>query len=850
MRTEWRQPCLLAFAVVLLLAGLPAEAGRAPVLRQVQVPHDYYFREMYLPQLTTGPSAVAWSPDSRELVYSMQGSLWRQALGSDVAVELTSGPGYDYQPDWSPDGRRIVFVRYADDAMELMVLELESGAVTPLTSGGDVNLEPRWSPDGRRLAFVSTRGTGRFHVFVGTVEGTTLDAAPLLPERKSSVERYYYSEYDHELSPSWSPDGNELLYVANPEIPYGTGAIWRHPLGGERVLVHDEETTWKARPDWSPDGRRIVYASYLGRQWHQLWTHSIDGTAYPFPLTYGAWDAVAPRWSPDGTKIAYIANAAGNTEIRVLETLGGAVETLAIAAKRRLRPMGELSLEIVDPSGAPLAARVSVLGADGRAYAPDDAWMHADDGFDRAHQAFETHYFHAAGKAVLAVPAGPARVTAWRGLENGVEEATVDVAAGSTASHRVELRPLDLPAAFAGWQSGDVHVHMNYGGAYRNTPARMVRQAEAEDLDVVFNLVVNKEQRFPDIAYASPGPDAASTRGVLLVHSQEYHTSWWGHVGLLGLDDHILIPGYAAYPYTPAASLYPDNAAVADLARSQGALMGYVHPFEAPPPDPRTDPALTNALPVDAALGKLDYYEVVGFADHRASAEVWYRLLNLGFRIPAAGGTDAMANYASLRGPVGMNRTYVDAGERRLAPAARSAAWLAALERGRSIATNAPLLGLQIAGHGPGAEIRLAAGSHELEFSGFMRSIVPIDHLELVHNGEVIERFELTDPRAADVSGRVRVDGSGWLLLRAWNEAAHPLVFDLYPYGTTSPVYVTVGGAAPRSTRDADYFVAWIERVREAAEAHPDYNTAAERAAVLEHLDRARRVFEERRAAP
>ena len=58
-------------------------------------------------------------------------------------------------------------------------------------------------------------------------------------------------------------------------------------------------------------------------------------------------------------------------------------------------------------------------------------------------------------------------------------------------------------------------------------------------------------------------------------------------------------------------------------------------------------------------LGKVDYMEILGFSDHRATAAVWYRLLNLGFRIPAAGGTDAMANFASLRGPVGMNRTYV-----------------------------------------------------------------------------------------------------------------------------------------------------------------------------------------------
>src|SRR5258705_181957 len=78
------------------------------------------------------------------------------------------------------------------------------------------------------------------------------------------------------------------------------------------------------------------------------------------------------------------------------------------------------------------------------------------------------------------------------------------------------------------------------------------------------------------------------------------------------------------------------NAAVYDMAHAQGAMMGAVHPFDAVP-DPLVKPAqrITDELPVDVALGKLDYMEIVGFSDHRSTAAVWYRLLNLGFRIPA-----------------------------------------------------------------------------------------------------------------------------------------------------------------------------------------------------------------------
>src|ERR1700733_14322780 len=108
-------------ARILLLAGLAASAishaGRLPVLQQIDLPHPYYFREMYLPQLTSGPSSLAWSPDSSELVYSMAGTLWRQAVQTGVTRQLTASVSYDYQPDWSADGHWIIYSSYRNDAV-------------------------------------------------------------------------------------------------------------------------------------------------------------------------------------------------------------------------------------------------------------------------------------------------------------------------------------------------------------------------------------------------------------------------------------------------------------------------------------------------------------------------------------------------------------------------------------------------------------------------------------------------------------------------------------------------------------------------------------------------------------
>jgi hypothetical protein len=82
---------------------------------------------------------------------------------------------------------------------------------------------------------------------------------------------------------------------------------------------------------------------------------------------------------------------------------------------------------------------------------------------------------------------------------------------------------------------------------------------------------------------------------------------------------------------------------------------------------------------------------------------------------------------------------------------------------------------------------------------------------------------------------------------RAFSDRSRHPVLDFYPFGTTSPIYVAVGGAPVRSARDASYFLGWIDRVRAAAEAHRGWNTAAEKDAVLAQLAEARAVFEKRR---
>ncbi len=828
--------------VILLMTSLPLLGQREPVLKQIDLPHSYYYREMYLPQLTTGPSSVAWSPDSQTLVYSMAGTLWKQKLDSTTAEQLTAGPGYDYQPDCAPDGRWVVYASYAGDAIELWALNIDTRKSRQLTSAGAVNLEPRFSPDGRRIAFVSTSYQKHFHIFVGRFSnGELTDIKRLTGENRSELTRYYYSEFDHEISPAWSPDGSELMFVSNRGHIYGTGGFWQMKAepGAEGHEIHYEETAWKARPDFSPDGKRIVYASYLGQQWHQLWVMPSSG-GDAFPLSYGDFDNVDPRWSPDGAKIAFISNRSGNTSLWIQEIPGGAQRELLPAHKHYLLPIGRVAIQILDPSGKPTSARVFVTDEAGRAYAPEGAWMHADDNFVRSERPFEAHYFHSTGSAELFLPPGRVEIEIMKGFEYGIEERKIEVTPGHATNVTVQLKVLNVPRdARSHWVSGDVHVHMNYGGAYRNTPKNLVAQAEAENLSIVEDLIVNKEQRIPDISYFSTRPDPASTASTLLLHGQEFHTSYWGHLGLLNLTQHFLIPGYAAYPNTAAASLFPANAMVADLAHDQHALVGYVHPYDTFP-DPVKDAALTHELPVDVALGKVDYIEVVGFSDHKSTAAVWYRLLNCGFHLPTAAGTDAMANFASLRGPVGLNRVYAEVpqGPLSIEP------WLSSLKHGHTFATNGPLLGFSLGGRQLGDELRLPADENKVKFTAWLRSIVPVDHLEVICDGRVVRDLKLSgDHETADVTDEIPISQSGWCLLRAWSDKAEHPVLDGYPYATTSPIYVTVAGSTAKQTEDAAFFIAWIDRMIQDAEANQSWNTSAEKTSVLKLLEDARAVY-------
>jgi hypothetical protein len=667
----------------------------------------------------------------------------------------------------------------------------------------------------------------------------------LTEETKGSLPRYYYAAYDTEIHPVWSRDGKDILFVSNRGHIYGTGGFWRMKAepGAAPQEIHYEETTWKARPDFSPDGSKIVYSSYLGRQWHQLWVMPSSG-GEAFPVSYGDWDETYVRWSPDGRTLAFISNRSGNTELWLQAIPGGLQRQLMARDRTFIRPHARVSLRVVDPGGALTAARVSVTDAAGKFYSGRTSWISGDTGFDRSERKFEAHYFATAGSDEVEFPVGKINIEVMKGFEYALEHRMLDVGEGDQKSFEIRLRPLaSTPTNHAGqWVSSDLHVHMNYGGTYRNTPAHLLQQAEAENLAIASNLIVNKEQRIPDVAYAGRRTDAVSTTHTLVVHGQEFHTTQWGHLDLLNIRDNVLLPGYAGYPDTAAASLLPMNADVSDMAHAQGTVVGYAHPFdEDPARTPRTQEDTPEEFPADVALGKVDFLEVVGFNDYRSTADVWYRLLNLGFRIPAGAGTDAMANFASLRGPVGMDRVYAWVPNGPL----KMETWLEALKRGETFATNGPLLDFSLGGQAIGGELSLSASRIEVPYSVSMRSIIPVDHLELVCNGKIVQAIPLNGERtSAQQTGTLALRDSGWCIVRTFSDNSEYPILDNYVYATTSPIYVSIGGRTPRSPEDARYFMDWVDRTIAMAEKYPYWSSPEETKLAVAKLLEAERIYE------
>lgn len=831
-------------------ASIAATPGGAPAPAGASAPRAAYPRALtggnymhnyYLPPVSSSPWRPSFSPDGDWIAFSMSGSIWKVRIGEDVAYELTANATYDSSPAWSPDGRWIAYT--ADDrsrSVNLMLLDTLTGESSALTRGEHVNLDPAWSPDGSRLLYVSTAPNGWYHIHALPLEqGVAGEPVRLTEDHAYPNERLYFGSQDLHIQPTLSPDGAEMILVSNRGIPLGSGGVWRAPVGPDAMaratLILREETLYRTRPQWSPDGSRILYGSHRGSQSTNLYVLPVRG-GEPYQLTFGDWDHFEPRWSPDGERIVYVSNRRGISELRLLQTFGG--EDRAVEIRRRVhrRPMGTLRVTVSDAAtGRPTAAKVFLRAADGKAYAPPEAFQRV------AARALHLDFFHTAGEFTVKLPAGEASILAMKGFEREPAAASVAVRAGAVTQLRLDLgRFTDYTAL--GWYSGSDHVHMNYGGNLHNTPENLLFMAAAEDLHVVGEKIANKDNRIFDHQFFNGAFDAGrSTPERILAWGEEYRPPFYGHINFINLAKHLISPFTTGYEGTAIESLYPSNTDMFRLARRQGAAGGYVHPFSRDPES--AGYAVARGFPVDLALGAFEYLEVMTSAIHAEhTARVWHRALNCGFKVTASGGEDSITGLHRTPA-LGAARMYAYLGDR-----LAWNRWVDAVRRGRTFVTNGPLVRLAIDGRLPGTEIRLPPEGGSVQLEARLETAFPVDALELVQNGNVLREIPLlADGRAGMLSERIRVDQSGWYTLRATTEGPVLPIDDSRLYAETGPVYVYCGDEPVRSAEDAAYFIRWIDDITRQADEHSGWRSEREREHVLGQFREARRVFEQRR---
>lgn len=223
-------------------------------------------------------------------------------------AQLTTD-GLNRQATWSPDSRRIAFIKVALNSSDVWVMNADgSGArsltrnQSPIVQKNAWAFQPTWSPDGRQIAYLSDAGTQDLALWVMQSDGTGHRLLSSAAEGQGGFDTI-----------AWSPDGGRIAAavfkagVSQIGLLNPTTRVWT-------ILTRHEAGAYD--PAWSPDGR---YLSYVARQQGKtdVWVMRSDGS-FPQRLTQTGL-CRAPQWSPDGSQIAFLSGGGGGFDLAVMK---------------------------------------------------------------------------------------------------------------------------------------------------------------------------------------------------------------------------------------------------------------------------------------------------------------------------------------------------------------------------------------------------------------------------------------------------------------------------------------------------------------------------------------------------
>jgi TolB protein len=573
----------------------------------------------------------------------------------------------------------------------------------------------------------------------------------------------------------------------------------------------------------SPDGRRVV--TPLPVLSSTAWALQVMDVAGG-PLTEivsGGGHPIMPAWGADGRIYFSRADDRGVFGLWRVAAAGGVAQAIVPASWDWKAPTARLSVRprVTDANGgAPRAigARVKVLDGAGHPAFPTghQVWFDSQNGALFAYadaerpiefempvgeyRAEATHgfeYLPATATGRLLASSGGAGASGGVSTNAGVGTGAVAAGAVAVVETPLDLRPVGGPS-FETWYSGDHHFHLNYGGQVLLAPDALVAMLRGEDLDVATPLSANLHTRRIDEGYF------AWTRQELpfIQFGQEVRSHFLGHTGHVGVKQ-LYWPWYWGPGYPVYGLDDRSNHEALRQTRAQGGVNAYVHPVTGRTPFGGPAPAgIPLELVSDAVLGDVDTIELAClWSDELGTADVWYRLLNVGARITPSAGTDAMVDFFRTMA-IGTTRVYVDVP----APVTLER-YLAGLKEGRSFVSTGPLLQFKAADAGPGAIVRSSAGQ-EVPWTLTVASALPFERVEVLVNGEVVwNEAGLAAPGTKTWRGKVKAPAGGWIAARVrGGETVWPAM-DSYPFAHSAPTWFGAAGstdpaAAARAAKD------------------------------------------------
>jgi TolB protein len=719
------------------------------------------------------------SGSGETIAFSYQGAIWRMARDGGMMRRLTNGPGFDAQPAWSPDGRKIAYINTSTG--ELRLIEADTGAPLTLPNPAIASGKLYFHPQGRRL----------LGIFQVANPNTQSRALAWLNLTNGMIEPVLGLPRPAEVF-CLSPDGERIAFASSQDVEGEQGGhngpqadLWVVPAaGGKPVKI----VRFRSRIfDLWWGGDNLYLATDLGRAHNDLWTMSLDDPNQSHKLTFGQADEDSPSTSADDHWLVYTDNRESATALILRNLKTGDEKGLSVSGLDFGQPTGRVRLVVLEKgTGRPLVARISLQQQGGKYFAPVGALYRMLGNLE---------HFYCSRQAEITIPAGKYVVRAFRGPEYRASEREFEIAPDQNSTIQLELERWTDPASLS-WYSGESHIHANYGyGHWYNTPETMRLQLEGEGLNVANFMVANSDaDGVFDREFFRGQLDPQSAPQTLLYWNEEFRATLWGHLTLLNLQ-HLVEPIFTGFKDTTNPWDIPTNADIADQTHVQGGLVNYTHPA-----NNVTDPFLSaysaKSIPVDVALGKIDSLDINW---GEATVSLWYRLLNCGFHLPASAGTDCFLNRIHSRLP-GSERAYV-----KITGTFAYEEWIKNLRAGRSFVTNGPMLEFTLGDKSLGQILHLPAAK-AVPLRAFAVSQFPLSRVELVSNGEVVATGSLSTNRLrGTIEQPVKIERSGWLSFRAFGDnkgEAH-----------TGPIYVEVSGKATASRKDAEYFLQWIDRL-------------------------------------